>query len=135
MVRLFKGTCLAIRAMHTYRAPVKSSASTNGNGNIPQMRAPPSKPDHDDHDDDERFPQPEGDGDGGYSYDDAVNVPLVTRQRVEAGDVVFDGDEELQENGLAQGDVHNTEIVPYAHRDLKPGYVFSLGVHASTMRE
>jgi serine/threonine kinase 16 len=125
MVRLFKGTCLAVRAMHTYRAPVKPSTNSSGTGNAPQMRAPPSKPDQDDHDDDERFPQPEGDGDGGYSYDDAVNVPLMTRQRVEAGDVVFDGDEELQENGMAaQSDGHNTEIVPYAHRDLKPGYVF-----------
>lgn len=123
MVRLFKGTCEAVRAMHTYRAPVGPTA--NSNATVPpassSRRQEESSGRHSD--DDERFPQAEGDGEGGYSYDGGVNVPLVTKHRVEdEGDVVFDGDEELsklQENG--DGDSRKTEVVPYAHRDLKPG--------------
>ncbi|KAJ3505339.1 hypothetical protein NLJ89_g7472 [Agrocybe chaxingu] len=103
MVRLFRGTCLA------------TGAASAGKGN--------AQPDHDD-DVDERFPQAEGDAEGGYSYDgpSAVNVPLVTRHRPdEDGDVVFDGDEE-GELGEGQGKPA-LEIVPYAHRDLKPGNI------------
>ena len=50
------------------------------------------------------------------------SVPLMTKRRVDQGDVVFDGDEELEShlpNGNA--DPSQTEVVPYAHRDLKPG--------------
>ena len=54
----------------------------------------------------------------------------------DVGEAIFDGDEELAhiqqsglENGAAAGE---TELVPYAHRDLKPGYVcspsFDLGI-------
>lgn len=74
-------------------------------------------------DEDERFPQPEGDAEGGYSYDTndtSASVPLVTRQKVEdEGEVVFDGDEEAAEAVVDSSS--GGEIVPYAHRDLKPG--------------
>ncbi|EDR08386.1 uncharacterized protein LACBIDRAFT_145246, partial [Laccaria bicolor S238N-H82] len=63
MVRLFKGTCLAVRAMHEYRPTT---------------------------------PRVEDEGDV---------------------DVVFDGDEEQQQDGPPLA------VVPYAHRDLKPGNV------------
>ncbi len=112
MVRLFKGTCQAVRAMHTYRAPAGPAPLSRQNSPRPQ-EAPARHSD-----DDERFPQAEGDADGGYSYD-STTIPLVTKHRVEdQGDVVFDGDEELSQNIAASG---ATEVVPYAHRDLKPG--------------
>jgi serine/threonine kinase 16 len=131
MVRLFKGTCEAIRAMHTYRAPIGATLP-NGNAGSSSSAAAKKKPQQqqqhdDDEDDDERFPQPEGDGEDGYSYGSA-SVPLMTRRRVEEqGDTVFDGDEELgriQEQAQQNGGV--TELVPYAHRDLKPGCAASL---------
>ncbi|KAF5337903.1 hypothetical protein D9758_013090 [Tetrapyrgos nigripes] len=146
MVRLFKGTCEAVRAMHTYRAPVGPSQAQNGNANGSSSSQPTNSrhSDDDDHDDDERFPNAEGDGDEGYSYENAGNllgrggagrggkgvkgdsasVPLVSRNRPEEDHVVFDGDEELdrlQENVNAPAGT--TEVVPYAHRDLKPGNV------------
>lgn len=114
MVRLFKGTCEAVRAMHTYRAPAGSHSGPSASSS----RRPEPQGRHSD--EDERFPQAEGDGEGGYSYEGSVNVPLVTRHRVEdEGDVVFDGDEEL-----AQAEQAGTgDLIPYAHRDIKPGYV------------
>ncbi|CAK5269738.1 unnamed protein product [Mycena citricolor] len=122
MMRLFKGTCEAVRAMHTYRAPV-GAAVPNPSSNSRAPPPPQSQPEnHSDDEDDERFPQPDGDEDGGYSYDGA-SVPLVTRRRVEQGDTVFEGDQEL---GPVQSQVKSggpTEIVPYAHRDLKPGNI------------
>lgn len=118
MVRLFKGACEAVRAMHTYRAAAGSSASNVASSSSSRRQEPEGR--HSD--DDERFPQAEGDADGGYSYGSSVNVPLVTKHRVEdEGDVVFDGDEELSKVEL-QG---TGEIVPYAHRDIKPGHVLS----------
>ena len=80
-----------------------------------------------DDDEDDMLPHPEGDGDGGYSYGagDGSSIPLVTKHAVEdEGDVIFDGDEELVNHGLSNGnaDSSQTELVPYAHRDLKPGY-------------
>ncbi|KAI4525978.1 Pkinase-domain-containing protein [Schizophyllum commune Loenen D] len=112
MLRLFRGTCEAIRAMHDYRAPVASSSSAQ------QQQRQQRRDEQQRHsDDDERFPHPEGDAEGGYSYDGA-DVPLVTKHRVEdEGDVIFEGDQDLSSNG------GNTELVPYAHRDIKPGNV------------
>ena len=103
--------------MHEYRpttprsaAEAAAAATSSTDGKAAQQ--------HDD-DDDERFPQAEGDAEGGYSYD-GTSVPLVTRHRMDEGDVVFDGDEEAahtKEEPARPG----AEIVPYAHRDLKPG--------------
>ncbi|EIM91316.1 Pkinase-domain-containing protein [Stereum hirsutum FP-91666 SS1] len=140
MLRLFKGTCEAVRAMHTYC--VSSSSSNSSAHPRPPSRGKSHSPGHDDDDDDHdgMLPHPEGDAEGGYSYGgpsapsstrgargeprargedrDGANVPLVSRERQEDGDVVFDGDEEIQ-----HGEVGTGELVPYAHRDLKPGNV------------
>ncbi|KAF5382212.1 hypothetical protein D9615_004419 [Tricholomella constricta] len=116
MLRLFKGTCEAVRAMHDFRARAASSQQAQPNGSLRQQEQGPSGRHSDD---DERFPQPEGDGDGGYSYDSGVNVPLVTTHREEEdGDVVFN-----EELGQEQQGGPGAELVPYAHRDLKPGNV------------
>lgn len=123
MLRLFKGTCEAVRAMHDFRARKDAPQPSQPGGASRQQHQEEAPGRHSD--DDERFPQPEGDGDGGYSYG-SVNVPLVTKNRMEEDedDVVFDGDEELNrlqqnvEAGIASG---KTEVIPYAHRDLKPG--------------
>lgn len=123
MVRLFRGTCEAVRAMHTYRAPI--SAQTKNGHAIPAALSSAQNrvADHEDDHDDQLLPQPEGDAEGGYSYDGA-SVPLITRRHVESqGDVVFDGDEELEQLNTDQPpeEGSKTEIVPYAHRDIKPG--------------
>ncbi|KLO06099.1 Pkinase-domain-containing protein [Schizopora paradoxa] len=141
MLRLFKGTCEAVRAMHTFRAQIGASKPTasSSRGQEPQPTPAassqpngrgkgPAGPDDDD-EDDELLPHPEGDADGGYSYhgsDNGASVPLVTKRAVqEEGEVVFDGDEELPGHGVPNGNVDpsKTEVVPYAHRDLKPGNV------------
>ncbi|GLB40351.1 putative protein kinase superfamily protein [Lyophyllum shimeji] len=119
MLRLFKGTCEAVRAMHDYRARPASSQPSQPNGAPRQQQRQQQEASERHSDDDERFPQPEGDGEGGYSYG-SVNVPLVTKHRVEEeGDVVFDGDDELAQAQQAG----ETELIPYAHRDLKPGNI------------
>ncbi|KAJ7067119.1 kinase-like domain-containing protein [Mycena amicta] len=130
MLRLFKGTCEAIRAMHTYRAPIGATVpNASGGSSKPQSQNLPRPAHHgddeddEDDDDDHRFPQPEGDAEGGYSYDGS-SVPLVTRKRVEEhGDMVFDGDQELSRIQEHQNHTGETELVPYAHRDLKPGNI------------
>jgi len=126
MVHLFRGTCEAIRAMHSY-CPLRTtnhSSTQRQNGFVPSSSTPPPKrhsADHsDDEDQDERFPQPEGDADGGYSYD-AASVPLVTKSNIAEGHIVFDGDEEVVETAGSSDKNDNEAIVPYAHRDLKPG--------------
>ncbi|KAF8907261.1 kinase-like domain-containing protein [Gymnopilus junonius] len=124
MVRLFRGTCLAVRAMHEYRpttprsAVAAKKAAANGSGKSQNSE-------HLDDDDDERFPQAEGDAEGGYSYDGpSATVPLVTRHRVEEeGDVIFDGDEDLEHTQQEGNGNPALEVVPYAHRDLKPGNI------------
>ena len=127
MVRLFRGTCLAVRAMHEYRPTTPGSAMPANQNRTAHSSSSTTKSkqqhEDDDEDNDERFPQAEGDSEGGYSYDRSLgsSVPLVTRHQVEEdepeNDVVFDGDEELQQQ---QGN-STLAVVPYAHRDLKPG--------------
>jgi serine/threonine kinase 16 len=119
MLRLFRGTCLAVRAMHEYRpATPKSAAEAAASGNRVSSGANGKAPQQHDDEDDERFPQAEGDAEGGYSYDRS-SVPLMTRHKPDEADVVFDGDEEPE---LAtENHKPGSEIVPYAHRDLKPG--------------
>ena len=138
MVRLFKGTCEAVRALHDYKAPVASKSNANPSRENQSTSASSSRQPrqnihvdngHSDDEEDEMFPHPEGDSEGGYSYHGPArqsSVPLVTKRRPqEEGETIFDGDEELTriqqsrlENGNASGE---TELVPYAHRDLKPG--------------
>ncbi|TFK49971.1 Pkinase-domain-containing protein [Heliocybe sulcata] len=116
MLRLFKGTCEAVRAMHTYQGPKASinPSQTNLASSSRRQQRSPSPERHSD----EMLPHPEGDGDEGFSYDGA-SVPLVTREAQDEGDVIYDGDQELA-NGHENGE---TELTPYAHRDLKPGNV------------
>ena len=127
MVRLFKGTCEAVRAMHDYRAPVASSSNPrpsreNQSSSAPdrrsQQRANISADNgHSDDEEDELFPQPEGDADGGYSYHgpskkSGSSVPLMTRDP-EEGEAIFDGDEELeriQRSGLENGAATELEL-------------------------
>lgn len=129
MVRLFRGTCLAVRAMHEYRPTTPGSAMpANRNGTTDPSASSTTKSklqqEEDYEDNDERFPQAEGDAEGGYSYDGSglgSSVPLVTKFRVEddgsENDIAFDGDEEQP-----QQQANSTlAVVPYAHRDLKPG--------------
>src|SRR5882762_6823552 len=129
MVRLFKGTCLAVRAMHDYHAPIKTSSSSNsssgGQSQMARRQEEESRRLHED-EEDEMFPHPEGDGEDGYSYGPAVNVPLMRKHRAaDEVEAVFDGDEELMKihpNANGSAEPGPTELVPYAHRDLKPGY-------------
>ncbi|KAJ6520895.1 other/NAK protein kinase [Mycena vulgaris] len=102
MIRLFKGTCEAIRAMHTYRAPIgatlpkgsaasasaASAARKSSSSNTTTTRTTTNG-----------FPSPRADGEDGYSY----------------------GLGRIQEQ--AQRNNGPTELVPYAHRDLKPGNI------------
>jgi serine/threonine kinase 16 len=106
--------------------PAKRNGTTNPSASS-TTKLKQHQDDEDDEDNDERFPQAEGDAEGGYSYDGSgigSSVPLVTKHRAEEneldGDIVFDGDEELQQQQQANSTL---AVVPYAHRDLKPGYV------------
>ncbi|EJD06924.1 other/NAK protein kinase [Fomitiporia mediterranea MF3/22] len=142
MLRLFRGTCEAVRAMHTFRATTASQSHSSTSAqprreSIPASARPRSKQNgalggpvvhhgSDDEDDDDLLPHPEGDGEGGYSYeqDGGSSIPLVTKHAVEdEGDVIFDGDEELADHMPNGNDPSQMEVVPYAHRDLKPGNV------------
>ncbi|KZT02588.1 Pkinase-domain-containing protein [Laetiporus sulphureus 93-53] len=136
MLRLFKGTCEAVRAMHDHRAPISSKSEPfpgrENQSSSSAARRPSGSGRNSLDEDAEMFPHPEGDGDGdGYSYHGNGNtssVPLMTKHRpLDEGEAIFDGDEELsrmQQNGAGQNAQSNeTELVPYAHRDLKPGNV------------
>jgi serine/threonine kinase 16 len=123
----FKGTCEAVKAMHTFHAPIKKSTKPNGSASASGSNAPQAQPQHtreDSVDEDERnqmLPEPEGDEEGGFSYDNSgrMGVPLLTKKSAKQVDVIFDGDQELAEpQSSPDGEV---ELVPYAHRDLKPG--------------
>jgi len=119
LLRLFKGTCEAVRAMHTYRSPKSSSG-------LPSSSQHPPRPASDDgHDEADELPHPEGDSDDeGYSYGPGSSVPsgvrepLVTREPLDNSDVIFNGEDDAAPSGSSDG-----EFVPYAHRDLKPGNV------------
>ena len=113
LLHLFKGTCEAVRAMHHYRSAKPSSDSPS--------REPLSGSGSDDgHEEADMFPHPEGDAEGGYSYvpgkskPDSSHVPLVASESMDDGDIIFDGDQDTAQSGSG-------ELVPYAHRDLKPG--------------
>lgn len=87
----------------------------------------------DDEDDDDMLPHPEGDGEEGYSYgnDGGSSIPLVSKHAVEEeGDVIFEGDEDLGGQGVEDGEMG---VVPYAHRDLKPGHVLLCDITVSLL--
>jgi serine/threonine kinase 16 len=143
MMRYFKGTCLAVRAMHDYRTVMNNNSNSIGTLSTPGLSQPEDGPSarRDDDDDDEpdiELPEPEGDLEGGYSYGGA-SMPLVSRNKKRSRgkdrgvDVLFDGDDELERlnahpapeigpsDHLPPGT--KTELVPYAHRDIKPGNI------------
>lgn len=114
LLRLFKGTCEAVRAMHTYRTERPASGTSSSS------QPPPGPGSDDGHEETDMFPHPEGDAEGGYSYGpgtnahNSVRMPLVAREPLDDSDVIFDGDQDIAQSGSG-------ELVPYAHRDLKPG--------------
>ncbi|KAI0951182.1 hypothetical protein AcW1_008294 [Taiwanofungus camphoratus] len=129
MLRLFKGTCEAVRAMHDYRAPIGSKSEPFPSRENQSSSARGQNSDRHS-EDDEMFPHPEGDADGGYSYHNSGNgsaVPLMTKHRPDENETIFDGDEELsriQQSGASTNETSGqVELVPYVHRDLKPGNV------------
>ncbi|OBZ72390.1 Serine/threonine-protein kinase ENV7 [Grifola frondosa] len=110
MLRLFKGTCEAIRAMHDYRAPIGSRS--------------------------EPFPSREDQSSSARPRDVTPGIQrmkkcsLIRKETLRNNpnnEVVFDGDEELsqmQHSGAnGHSDPSQTELVPFAHRDMKPGNV------------
>ncbi|KIY64992.1 Pkinase-domain-containing protein [Cylindrobasidium torrendii FP15055 ss-10] len=101
MVRLFKGTCEAIRAMHGYQP----GPSGNGTPSSSSRTGPRRRNSEDD------------DGHHQQETEGSVTAPLINRSGDEP-EVVFDGDEELVHEPHSGG-----EVVPYAHRDIKPGNV------------
>lgn len=123
IVRIFKGTCEAVGALHDYH-------TTSGSQSQPRLTSSrnavssASRVDHpndhhsDDEEGDELLSHPEGNGDS------SVNVPLVRKSRVDVEEVVFDEEEEVSkipdlQNGNSEPG--KSEHVPYAHRDIKPG--------------
>jgi len=146
MLELFRGACLAVRAMHTYRPSKKPSGSgplqENNNasssfGAGPSSIQPPSRPhspipDHEAHESHQLLNHPSSnedhddvhadDGEGeGYSYPQGASIPqAIGPMEASKGsiDVIFDGDAELrkEDDEVEAGG----EIVPYAHRDIKP---------------
>ncbi|KAJ3993471.1 Pkinase-domain-containing protein [Lentinula boryana] len=134
MIKLFKGTCEAVRAMHEWRPAkgAKKSRETNTNrrrpnGSRSQSNASTRGANDDDEDDDQRFPEPEGDAEGGYSYGPSASSSRSKPSRMTSdnsgGEVLFDGDEDVA--GIdGEGRMgEQGEIVSYAHRDIKPGNV------------
>lgn len=107
ILRLFKGTCEAVRAMHAFRPGANPAP-------------PPDTPataatDASATDGDEEVLNRHGEGE-----DDGASVPLVSKRHAESGEPIFDGDDE--DSGL-QTPTPGGAVVPYAHRDLKPGCV------------
>ncbi|EJD47235.1 other/NAK protein kinase [Auricularia subglabra TFB-10046 SS5] len=103
MLTIFRGTCLAVRAIHQHRA--KAGAASGA-------QRPPET--HNDDDDRGGLPEPEGDAEGGFSYHAAAPAP--SRRRQQEAEVVFNAEEPAEEGeeGVLQ---------PWAHRDIKPANV------------
>lgn len=144
MVKLFKGTCEAIRAMHDYRAPAGSQSHQNAQAATrsntrrlsgeEQTSRLPQPEHHSDDDDDGAFPQAHGDEEGGYSYHNSGAVPLSNKppskkgrgagREEESGLMSADpADLEVHSSSPAPGGSGEMELFPFAHRDMKPGNV------------
>ncbi|KAJ3885341.1 other/NAK protein kinase [Lentinula edodes] len=118
MIKLFKGTCEAVRAMHEWR-PAKGAKK----GNTTNEARAQTNAGGDDEDDDHRFPEPEGDAEGGYSYGPSSRGLMGSQADDRGGEALFDGDEDVAGIDGEGGAGERGEIVPYAHRDIKPGNV------------
>lgn len=146
MVKLFKGTCEAIRAMHDYQAPVGSQSRQNAKAvsrpNVrrlsgeQQSNSLPQPEHHSDDEDDEGFPQAHGDGEGGYSYHNSGAIPLSNKLPSKKGRgaggeeesrLMYGDPSDLEVHrsspATAPGGSGDTELFPFAHRDMKPGNV------------
>ncbi|KAG9038734.1 hypothetical protein FS837_001194 [Tulasnella sp. UAMH 9824] len=129
----FLGTCKGVSAMHNFRMAVPAAATSRGQTSRSNAPRPPSRQEHhddeDSHDQTALLPEPEGDGEDGFSYHgrSSRGAPLPIRApKVQRGvETVFDGDEELENLQQAAKDSPpgSTELVPYAHRDIKPANV------------
>ncbi|CDU26005.1 related to Prk1p [Sporisorium scitamineum] len=113
MLQLFLGTCKAVREMHHYRLPnVGATRGSAGASSIPRMEVtPPQDPFADSQAEAPLIsgsPAPEDDEDNA-SYPPKPN-------KGKARDMGLDA-----EGGVEQGGAG--ELLPYAHRDIKPGNV------------
>lgn len=120
MVRIFKGTCEAVRALHDYHTTSGSQSQPRPTSSRNTMPSTSHANDHhsDDEEGDELLSHPEGDGDS------SVSVPLVKKKhRVDVEDDVFNDEEVSKIPDLQNGSSEpgKSEHVPYAHRDIKPG--------------
>ena len=119
MIRLFRGTCLAVSAMHDYRgpAPKLGQGTTAENSQTPTSQQMKVQATHDDEDDDESDDDDDDDGPKGNSH-----TPLVAKKRAnETADVVFDADAPSAGGSSAPTNGQDAVHTPYAHRDIKPG--------------
>ncbi|GAC94527.1 likely protein kinase [Pseudozyma hubeiensis SY62] len=123
MLQLFLGTCKAVREMHHYRLPnVGATRRGAGASSIPRMEvSPPDDP----FSDSQAAEAPlisdgvDADDDGG---NDASYPPKPNKGK--ARDLGGDGDTVEQsalDGGVEQGGAG--QLLPYAHRDIKPGNV------------
>lgn len=153
MLKLFRGTCLGLSAMHDYR--MKSSMKSNTapaprdlqnstrSGPAPPSREPSPAPvmrrgighevelDHDDdHNErhellDRHHRDEDPDEDGGTEA--KGYVPLATKSRGGPAEInaLIDGDElsRIAENNRVDGNGSSGIHVPYAHRDVKPANI------------
>ena len=71
MVRWFKGACEAVRAMHTYQAPVKRAANAQASSS---RQNPPKMPQHSDDEDDDDDEEDDGPN---PRAERGAHVPLV----------------------------------------------------------
>lgn len=135
MIRLFKGTCLAVAAMHDYRGPAPKSSSPGaapGNKVAPVHNRKQANPDEEDEDDEDEDEDNEDDEDDEDEEDEeeldqskgpTASTPLVTKKRAhQTADVVFGSTQEPVTNDGSSTD-QNIIPIPYAHRDIKPGNV------------
>lgn len=131
MVRIFKGTCEAICALHDYHTTSGSQPQPRPTSSRHSLPSTSQGHHSDDEEGDELLSHPEG------NDDSSVNVPLVKRRQVDVEDGVFDDEEEVSKipdlrNGNSEPG--KSEHVPYAHRDIKPGLAFSGFGHLLTER-
>jgi serine/threonine kinase 16 len=146
MLKLFKGTCEAVRAMHDFRAPVKSAADlakeSKANGSArsqPRMTSSLPQPVHhgDDDDDyvDQGFPQPEGDEEGGFSYGgggggggssssnkrSGQSIPLMSRDQEEHEEHELDNEVVFDgDQELTDQQWHSNTTAPKGEMELVP---------------
>ncbi|KAJ3864007.1 other/NAK protein kinase [Lentinula novae-zelandiae] len=127
MIKLFKGTCEAVRAMHEWRPAkgAKKGNTTNEARSNAHQNGAQTNAGGDDEDEDHRFPEPEGDAEGGYSYGPSSRGTGLMGSQADdrGGEALFDGDEDVAGIDGEGGAGEQGEIVPYAHRDIKPGNV------------